>query len=177
MDFESVRRYLEKGGNEDEDKNASTINGLPLRFFERFIMQDLRVNVIEPSRLILYLQSPTTFTVTTTLVDLVGSAVIFSVGAPATGVSVEINVSYLDAAYADHLRLPKSSDLQEASEVTPILIFYTLIGVRTSGLVIALIDDSSEEEEEEMALNRRKGLKDFLADKAKGSTQKDTKGS
>ena len=38
---------------------------------------------------------------TATLVDLVGSAVIFSVGAPATGVSVEINVSYLDAAYAD----------------------------------------------------------------------------
>jgi hypothetical protein len=38
---------------------------------------------------------------TATLVDLVGSAVIFTVGAPATGVSVEINVSYLDAAYVD----------------------------------------------------------------------------
>ena len=37
---------------------------------------------------------------TATLVDLVGSAVIFTLGAPATGVSVEINVSYLDAAYA-----------------------------------------------------------------------------
>jgi hypothetical protein len=36
-----------------------------------------------------------------TLVDLVGSAVIFTVGASATGVSVEINVSYLDAAYVD----------------------------------------------------------------------------
>lgn len=36
---------------------------------------------------------------TATLVDLVGSAVIFTVGAPFTGVSVEINVSYLDAAY------------------------------------------------------------------------------
>ena len=30
-----------------------------------------------------------------------GSAVIFTLGAPATGVSVEINVSYLDAAYVD----------------------------------------------------------------------------
>lgn len=38
---------------------------------------------------------------TATLVDMVGSAVIFTVGAPHTGVSVEINVSYLDAAYAD----------------------------------------------------------------------------
>ncbi|XP_062170358.1 uncharacterized protein LOC133876081, partial [Alnus glutinosa] len=35
------------------------------------------------------------------LVDLVGSAVIYIVGAPATEISVEINVSYLDAAYAD----------------------------------------------------------------------------
>jgi hypothetical protein len=34
-------------------------------------------------------------------VDLVGSAVIYIVGAPATEISVEINLSYLDAAYAD----------------------------------------------------------------------------
>lgn len=33
--------------------------------------------------------------------DLVGSAVIYTVGAPSTGVSVEINVSYLDAALID----------------------------------------------------------------------------
>ena len=33
------------------------------------------------------------------VVDLVGSTVIYSVGTPATGVSVEINVSYLDAAF------------------------------------------------------------------------------
>ncbi|CAN1147138.1 hypothetical protein LINPERHAP2_LOCUS15691 [Linum perenne] len=38
---------------------------------------------------------------TTTLVDLVGSVVIFTVGPPRTGVSVEINVSYLDAAYVN----------------------------------------------------------------------------
>lgn len=36
---------------------------------------------------------------TATLVDVVGSAVIFTVGARNTGVSVEINVSYLDGAY------------------------------------------------------------------------------
>lgn len=38
---------------------------------------------------------------TATLVDMVGSAVIYTVGAPVTGVSVEINISYLDAAFAD----------------------------------------------------------------------------
>ena len=38
---------------------------------------------------------------TATLVDLVGTAAMCTVGAPASGVSVEINVSYLDAAFAD----------------------------------------------------------------------------
>ncbi|KAI4336433.1 hypothetical protein L6164_014962 [Bauhinia variegata] len=38
---------------------------------------------------------------TATLVDLVGSASISTIGSPRTGVSVEINVSYLDAAYVD----------------------------------------------------------------------------
>ena len=40
------------------------------------------------------------------------------------------------------------------------------------------MDDSlEEEEEEEMALNRKKGLRDLLADKAKGSMPKDALGS
>ena len=38
---------------------------------------------------------------TATLVDLVGSAVIYTYGVSSSGVSVEINVSYLDAAYVD----------------------------------------------------------------------------
>ena len=63
----SVRRYLEKGGGEDEDKNASTINGLPLRFFERFIMQDLRVDLIEPGRLICTFKVPQRLLVLTLL--------------------------------------------------------------------------------------------------------------
>lgn len=45
------------------------------------------------------------------LVDLVGSAAIFSTGAPNSGVSVEINVSYLDAAYADVGTSPFCLDL------------------------------------------------------------------
>ena len=49
--------------------------------------------------------------------------------------------------------------------------------VRTSGLIVVRIDNSSEEEEEEMALNRKKGLRELLAEKAKGSAPKDTLGS
>ena len=49
--------------------------------------------------------------------------------------------------------------------------------VRTSGLIVVRIDNSSKEEEEEMALNRKKGLRELLAEKAKGSAPKDTLGS
>ena len=38
---------------------------------------------------------------TATLVDLIGSAVIFTTGVSSSGVSVEINVSYLDSAFLD----------------------------------------------------------------------------
>ncbi|KAI9164819.1 hypothetical protein LWI28_002670 [Acer negundo] len=108
MDLESVKKYLEKGGG-DDDKNGSTVEGLPLRFYERFIMQGIHVDLIEPGRIICSMKVPSRLLnsgnflhggATATLVDLVGSAVIFTLGAPATGVSVEINVSYLDAAYA-----------------------------------------------------------------------------
>ncbi|KAJ0040054.1 hypothetical protein Pint_27555 [Pistacia integerrima] len=112
MDLESVKRYLEKGGGEEEDekKQGSTIDGLPLRYFERFIMQGLHVDLIEPGRVVCSMKVPSRLLnggnflhggATATLVDLVGSAVIFTTGAPLTGVSVEINVSYLDAAYLD----------------------------------------------------------------------------
>ncbi|KAL3597186.1 hypothetical protein D5086_008823 [Populus alba] len=109
MDLESVRRYIEKGGHED-DKKASKIEEMPLRFFEKFVMEGLHIDLIEPGRVVCSMKVPPRLLnggnflhggATATLVDLVGSAAIFTVGAPATGVSVEINVSYLDAAFAD----------------------------------------------------------------------------
>ncbi|KAL4632803.1 hypothetical protein ACB092_04G077000 [Castanea dentata] len=84
--------------NKNENKNTSTINGLPLKFFKHFIMQDLRVDLIEPGRLICTFKMLVIFYM---VVDLVSSAVIYGFGAPATRVSVEINISYLDAAFAD----------------------------------------------------------------------------
>ncbi|EOX92802.1 Thioesterase superfamily protein isoform 3 [Theobroma cacao] len=97
MDMETVKEYLENSANIDGDE-------LPLRFFERLIMHGLRVDLIETSRVICTFKNGSNYLhggVTATLVDLVGSAAVYTVGAPFTGVSVEINVSYMDAAYAD----------------------------------------------------------------------------
>ncbi|KAJ4839479.1 hypothetical protein Tsubulata_030716 [Turnera subulata] len=111
MDLESVKRYLEKGNDENEEgqkENAATIHGMPLRFFERFIMQGLHVDVIEPGRVVCSMKVPPRLLnggnflhggATATLVDLVGSAVTYTVGAPVTGVSVEISITFLDAAF------------------------------------------------------------------------------
>jgi acyl-coenzyme A thioesterase 13 len=65
MDLESVKRYLETGGYE-EDKNASTIEKMPLRFFERFIMQGLHIDLIEPGRVVCSMKVPPRLLVITT---------------------------------------------------------------------------------------------------------------
>ena len=45
--------------------------------------------------------------------------------------------------------------------------------VRSPRLIVAWVD-SSFEEEEKMALNRKKGLKELIAERNKGSSLKDT---
>ncbi|KAI9114385.1 hypothetical protein K1719_014613 [Acacia pycnantha] len=104
-DLESARKYIEK-----ISENASHADGLPTRFWEPLIMSGIKVDLIEPGRVICSMKIPQRLInagsslhggVTATLVDLVGTAAIRSSGAPQLGVSVEINVSYLDAAYVD----------------------------------------------------------------------------
>ncbi|CAI9108848.1 OLC1v1008547C1 [Oldenlandia corymbosa var. corymbosa] len=104
MDLETVKRYLEKEGGPYE----SEVDSFPQRFFEPFVIQGLKVDHIERGRVVCSFTVPPRLLntgnslhggATATLVDLVGSAVVYSIGAPATGVSVEINVSYLDGAY------------------------------------------------------------------------------
>ncbi|XP_076899442.1 uncharacterized protein LOC143553301 [Bidens hawaiensis] len=77
---------------------------MPFRFFEPMIMSGLKIDLICSMKV-----PPRLFNVaktlhggaTAALVDVVGSAVIWTVDkATTTGVSVEINVSYLDAAFA-----------------------------------------------------------------------------
>lgn len=110
MELESVKRYLEKG----EGETASIVNGLPSRFIEPLVMSSLRVDLIEPSRVVCSMKIPPRLLnsgnslhggAMAAMVDIVGSAAIPASGysGPNTGVSVEINVSYLDAAYADVL--------------------------------------------------------------------------
>ncbi|AES72953.1 putative acyl-CoA hydrolase [Medicago truncatula] len=107
MNLESVKRNLEKR----EGETTSTVNGLPLGFLQPLIMSSLRVDLIEPGRVICSMNIPPRLLnsgnslhggATAALVDVVGSAAIPASGylGRNTGVSVEINVSYLDAAYA-----------------------------------------------------------------------------
>ncbi|KAK8693236.1 hypothetical protein V6N13_070829 [Hibiscus sabdariffa] len=108
MDLETVKKYLEKGAGEDGNKNASTINGMPSRFFENFIIHGLHVDQIEKGRVLCSMKVPPRLLnagnflhggATASLVDLVGSAVVYTYGASSSGVSVEISITYLDAAY------------------------------------------------------------------------------
>ncbi|CAA3002756.1 acyl-coenzyme A thioesterase 13 [Olea europaea subsp. europaea] len=105
MDLEHVKRFVEKEGGNYE----STVDSMPPNFIEPMVMQGLKIHHIEPGRILCSLTVPDRLLnsgnslhggATAALVDIVGSAVIFTMGAPTTGVSVEINVSYLDAAYA-----------------------------------------------------------------------------
>ncbi|XP_074270360.1 uncharacterized protein LOC141594048 [Silene latifolia] len=109
MEFESIKKYIEKQGKEDE---ATKIDKLPYKLFDPFIAHGLQATVIEPGRILCTFKVPPRLVNTAntlhggaiaSLVDLMGTAVIFTVavGAPTTGVSVEINVSYLDAVILD----------------------------------------------------------------------------
>ncbi|KAI3725391.1 hypothetical protein L1987_65178 [Smallanthus sonchifolius] len=106
MDFESVKDYLEKTSS---GASSNDIDSMPFRFFEPVIMSGLKVDLIERGRVICSMKVPPRLLnvgkslhggATAALVDVVGSSVILTVDrATTTGVSVEINVSYLDAAY------------------------------------------------------------------------------
>ncbi|KAL9233402.1 hypothetical protein vseg_008411 [Gypsophila vaccaria] len=107
MEYETIKKYLEKQGKDDELTN---IDHLPYKIFDPIIIHGLRVDRIEHGRILCTFPVPPRLLNTAntlhggaiaSLVDLIGSAVIYTVGAPSTGVSVEINVSYLDAAQLD----------------------------------------------------------------------------
>ncbi|KAF4349069.1 hypothetical protein G4B88_029038 [Cannabis sativa] len=98
-----AKRYLEKKENEFD------IETVPRRLFEVLVSQGYHLHLIEPGRIICSLTVPTRLLkgdnslhggATATMVDLIGSAVLYTHGVPASGVSVEINISYLDSAYA-----------------------------------------------------------------------------
>ncbi|XP_055812646.1 uncharacterized protein LOC129882398 [Solanum dulcamara] len=104
MDIESLKKFLEKGGGNYE----SSVDSMPSKFLEPFVSHGMNLDLVEPGRILCSFKVPNRLVnagnflhggATATLVDILGSAVIHTVGAPSVGVSLEINVSYLDAAY------------------------------------------------------------------------------
>ncbi|AES72954.1 putative acyl-CoA hydrolase [Medicago truncatula] len=94
----SVKNYLEKRG-----KTASTLDALPPKFLEHLICHGLRLDLLQPGCIVFSMKIPPRLLnsgkylqggVIASLVDMVGGVAI-----PTGGVSVEINVSCLDAAY------------------------------------------------------------------------------
>lgn len=106
MNFELVKDYLEKSSSK---ASSDAIDSMPIQFFDPMIMSGLKVDLIERGRVLCSMTVPARLLnvgnslhggATAALVDVVGSSVILTYDrATTTGVSVEINVSYLDAAY------------------------------------------------------------------------------
>ncbi|CAH9123311.1 unnamed protein product [Cuscuta epithymum] len=108
MDSESIKRLLEGEGEEHE--SPAVVDSMPSRFIEPLISHGLKIQIVQPDRLLCSFKVPPRIVehsngslhdgVIAALVDVIGAAAVFVGGAPATGVSVDINVSYVGAAYA-----------------------------------------------------------------------------
>ncbi|XP_076950847.1 uncharacterized protein LOC143623950 [Bidens hawaiensis] len=97
MDFESIKNYLENTTPSFET------DSMPFKLFQPMIMSGLNIELVECDRVICSMKVPPLLRnrdnslhggATAALVDLVGGSVITTIN-----VSVEINVSYFDAAY------------------------------------------------------------------------------
>ncbi|BFG28326.1 hypothetical protein CerSpe_146000 [Prunus speciosa] len=54
--IESVKKFLEKEG-----EMAMTMDGLPDKFFESFIMKSIKVDLLEPGRIVCSFKVPSSF--------------------------------------------------------------------------------------------------------------------
>ncbi|XP_076950846.1 uncharacterized protein LOC143623949 [Bidens hawaiensis] len=103
MDFEWVKKYLEKTTSSNET------DSMPYKLFQPLIMSGLNVELVEHGRVICSMKVPPRLLNTdnslqggaiAALVDEVGGVVIPTItNATNSGVSMVINVSYLDSAY------------------------------------------------------------------------------
>ncbi|XP_077248779.1 thioesterase superfamily protein [Tasmannia lanceolata] len=107
MDLKSIKKSLETAG---EKSVPPSVDSLPEKFYDPFIIHGIHVDLIEPGRILCSMKVPPRLLntgnfmhggATASLVDLIGSAAIFTVGSQTSGVSIEISVSYLDAAFLD----------------------------------------------------------------------------
>ncbi|KAJ0463447.1 putative acyl-CoA hydrolase [Helianthus annuus] len=105
MDYEWVKNYLEKTRS---GASSNDIVSVPSSLFEPLIMSGLKVDLIERGRVICSMKVPPRLLnvdnslhggAIAALVDVVGGTAFPTINNNTnTGVSMEINVSYLDAA-------------------------------------------------------------------------------
>ncbi|KAJ8441171.1 hypothetical protein Cgig2_024900 [Carnegiea gigantea] len=50
MEFERIKKYLQKEEEEEEDDEHTKLDQLPFRFFDPFIISTIQVDLIEPDR-------------------------------------------------------------------------------------------------------------------------------
>eukprot|EP01018_Ginkgo_biloba_P019494 Gb_13609 [translate_table: standard] len=101
--LDGVRDWLQQMAN----NLPSSIDQLPSGFYDALLLQGLQIDHAERGRIVCSMKVPPRLMntgnflhggATAAFVDVIGSAAIFTTGATTSGVSVEINISYLDAA-------------------------------------------------------------------------------
>uniref|UniRef100_A0A1D1YL77 Acyl-coenzyme A thioesterase 13 n=1 Tax=Anthurium amnicola TaxID=1678845 RepID=A0A1D1YL77_9ARAE len=108
MDLQAVKVSLEKAG--EDILPTATLQSLPSKIYDALIIQGIRLDHVEPGRVICSMRVPPRLLSTgnflhggaaSSLVDILGSVALWSIGRPNSGVSLEINLSHVDAAHAD----------------------------------------------------------------------------
>uniref|UniRef100_A0ACD5YIX7 Uncharacterized protein n=3 Tax=Avena sativa TaxID=4498 RepID=A0ACD5YIX7_AVESA len=106
--LEKARRLLEEAAA--ESLPTEQVGALPSSFYDAFVLCGIRVHAVEPGRLLCHFTVPSRLLnsggflhggATASLVDLVGSSVFYTAGAQTRGSPLEMNISYLDAAFSD----------------------------------------------------------------------------
>ncbi|KAG0494374.1 hypothetical protein HPP92_005368 [Vanilla planifolia] len=107
MEVNAVKRSLEP----TVAGKALSIADLPSRFYDAFVLHGLNIDLIDHGHVVCSMTvTPRLLNssngllhsgVMATLMDVVGSAVFLSAGCPTSGVSLEISISFLDAACVD----------------------------------------------------------------------------
>ena len=106
--LEKARQLLEEAAA--ESLPTEQVDALPSGFYDAFVLCGIRVHAVEPGRLLCHFTVPARLLnsgnflhggATASLVDLVGTAVFYTAGAQTRGSPLEMNISYLDAAFSD----------------------------------------------------------------------------
>ncbi|KAI3864280.1 hypothetical protein MKX03_006113 [Papaver bracteatum] len=106
MDLESVKKLLETTTSSEGEE----IFDLAGSSFDPLIIQGIKVDLVEPGRIICSMKVPPRLLnsgnslhggAMSSLVDIIGVSAKNTAGAKSSGVSVGINISYLDYVYLD----------------------------------------------------------------------------